>query len=424
MFERSDGMRTEKQIRSIVCIDLKSFYASCECVSRGLDPFQVSLAVVGRLDEAGSIVLAVSPALKRQGAKSRCRVYELASYENVQYVSCRMNHYLKVSQDILKIYLQYVSYEDLHIYSIDEVFIDVTSYLRLYRCDAYTLAKNMMCHILKETGIPSTCGIGPNLLLAKVALDIEAKKAPDGIAEWSFSDVETKLWSVSPLSKMWGIGKQLEKRLNKMGMYYVGDIANFPLSFLKREFGVIGEQLHAHSHGIDESDLHESYEINLPTIGGSQILMRDYYAYDIRTVLLEQVEEVMFRLRKKRLCCKVVHLAIGYSKSVKGGFSKRLKLSQATDLTQFVFEACLQLFEANYNGEPIRRIAISLGELSSRQETQLSLFEDVTKKQQLSYTMDEIRVKHGKNALLRAISYEDVGTARYRNTLMGGHKAE
>lgn len=416
-------MRAENNFRSILCIDLKSFYASCECVARGWDPFQVPLAVVGRLGEPGSIVLAASPALKRQGAKSRCRAYELASYQNVQVVPCRMSRYLKVSQDILKIYLKYVAYEDLHIYSIDEVFIDVTSYLRLYKCDAATLAKTMMCHILKETGIPSTCGIGPNLLLAKVALDVEAKHAPDGIVEWSFSDVETKLWSITPLSRMWGIGNRLEKRLNQLGMYCVGDIANYPLTFLKRELGVIGEQLYAHSHGIDESDLHEVYEPSLPTIGGSQILMRDYYAYDFKIVLLEQVEDVMFRLRKKKLCCEVVQLAVGYSQSVKGGFSKRMTLSQCTDLTDPVFEACLTLFEKHYQGKPIRRVSITLGQLTPRGKTQLSLFEDISKQQQLTYTMDEIRMKHGKNALLRAISYEEEGTARYRNTLMGGHNA-
>ncbi|MCU7197449.1 Y-family DNA polymerase [Turicibacter sanguinis] len=417
-------METKTRFRSILCIDLKSFYASCECVARGYDPFQVSLAVVGRIGESGSIVLAVSPALKRQGAKSRCRVYELEGYQNVWFVPCRMNHYLKVSQDILKIYLRYVSYEDLHIYSIDEVFIDITSYLRLYKCDAYTLAKQMMCDILKETGIPSTCGIGPNLLLAKVALDIEAKKAVNGIAQWSYTDVKTKLWPLTPLSKMWGIGIQLEKRLNRMGMYCVGDIAQYPLDFLKREFGVLGEQLYQHSHGIDESDLHDVYQSRYPTIGGGQVLMRDYYAYDIKTILLEQVEEVMFRLRKKNLYCEVVHLAIGYSKSVRGGFSRQTKLSQATDLTESVFEACLRLFEANYTGQPIRKVSISLGGLVERGQTQLSLFEDVTKKQRLSYAMDEIRIKHGKNALLRAISYEKGATGRYRNTLMGGHQAE
>lgn len=417
-------MEAKTRIRSILCIDLKSFYASCECVARGYDPFNVSLAVVGRVGEGGSIVLAASPALKKQGAKSRCRAYELEGYQNVLLVPCRMSHYLKVSQDILKIYLRYVSYEDLHIYSIDEVFIDITSYLRLYKCDAYTLAKQMMCEILKETGIPSTCGIGPNLLLAKLALDIEAKKAVDGIAQWSYEEVQTKLWPVTPLSKMWGIGPQLEKRLNRMGMYCVGDLANCPLDFLKREFGVLGEQLYQHSRGIDESDLHEVYHASSKTIGGSQILMRDYNACDIKTILLEQVEEVMFRLRKKNLYCDVVHLAIGYSKSVRGGFSKQVKLSQATDLTEPVFEACCAMFEANYKGMPIRKVSISLGGLVKRGQVQLSLFEDVTKKQQLSYAMDKIRIKHGKNALLRAISYEEGATGRYRNTLMGGHQAK
>lgn len=146
-------------------------------------------------------------------------------------VPCRMNYYLTVSEKILKIYLQYLAYEDLYIYSIDEVFIDVTGYLKLYRCSPSELAYQMMYDILKQTGIPSTCGVGPNLLLAKVALDTEAKVAPNGIAVWDFQDVPTKLWSIQPLSKMWGVGHQLEKRLNQLGIYCVGVLLSIPLNF-------------------------------------------------------------------------------------------------------------------------------------------------------------------------------------------------
>lgn len=413
-----------KDERFILCIDLKSFYASCECVARGLDPFHVPLAVVGRLEEARSIVLAISPALKRRGVQSRCRVYELQAYNDVMMVPSRMNYYLEMSQQILKIYLKYVAPEDLYIYSIDEVFIDVTGYLTLYQCTASELAFRMMGTILKETGIPSTCGIGPNLLLAKLALDIEAKSAPNGIARWKFSDVKTKLWPLQPLSKMWGIGSRLEKRLNQLGMYSVGDIANAPIDVLKHEFGVLGEQLYYHSHGKDESDLHEVYQTKSPSLGVGQTLQRDYYAYDIRTVLLEQVEEVMLRLRTKKYCCQMVHLSIGYSRQIGGGFSKRITLSQPTDLTESVFEACLMLFEKGYRGQPIRKVAIQVGQLSTRGQMQLSLFEDVTKRQQVTYAMDEIRLKYGKSALLRAISYQKEGTARYRNTLMGGHPTD
>lgn len=418
------GLKKSNKKRSIICIDLKSFYASCECVARGLDPFSVPLAVVGRIDEPGSIVLAASPALRERGAKSRCRVYELQAFKDIIMVPCRMNYYLTVSEHILKIYLQYVAYEDLYIYSIDEVFIDVTSYLNLYRCSPSELAYQMMCDILKQTGIPSTCGVGPNLLLAKVALDTEAKSAANGIAVWDFQDVPTKLWPIQPLSKMWGIGQKLEKRLNRLGIYCVGDLAQYPVEFLKREFGVLGEQLHQHSHGIDESDLHEVYDTKFPTLGVSQMLMRDYFAYDIRTILFEQVEEVMLRLRSKKLCCQTVSLGIGYSRSVGGGFTKRMTLDQPTDLSELVFETCITLFKQGYQGSPIRKVSISVGRLSERGQTQLSLFHDVTKQQQITYAMDEIRLKHGKNALLRAISYQEEGTARYRNTLMGGHKAD
>ena len=416
-------MEIKKSDRFILCIDLKSFYASCECVSKGWNPFDVLLAVVGRLNEPGSIVLAASPALKKLGAKSRCRAYELAAYPQAILVPCRMRYYLKISKQIVSIYLKYIAYEDLHVYSIDEAFLDVTHYLKMYQCSAYELAKRIMNDIVYQTGIPATCGIGPNLLLAKVALDTEAKQMADGIAQWTFEDVETKLWRIRPLSKMWGIGDRLEKRLNDLRIYEIDHIANTSITLLKREFGVLGEQLYAHSHGIDESEINESYSPKETTIGGGQVLMRDYYDYDLRTVLFEQIEEVMIRLHQRKLCCQTLHLSIGYSQEVKGGFSRQLKLEQPTDLTDIVFENCWRLFKTYYTGQPIRKVNIQLGQLCKRGQIQLNLFEDTHKKQQLAYAMDEIRLKHGKNSLLRAISYQEEGTACYRNTLMGGHRA-
>lgn len=416
-------MKIERSQRNIICIDLKSFYACCECVARGLDPFTTKLAVVGRLDEPGSIILAASPGLRAAGAKSRCRAYELQAFKDVIYAPARMRHYLEVSKAIVSVYLRYISVEDLHVYSIDEAFLDVTGYLQLYKCDDVTLAKRIMSDIVKETGVPSTCGIGPNLLLAKLALDNEAKKAPDGVAKWTYEDVPTKLWPITPLAEVWGIGAKMETSLNKMGIYCVGDIAHYPLEFLVKRFGVLGEELYRHSHGIDESRINQAYQPQSTSIGGSQVLMRDYFAHDIKTVILEQVEEVMMRLRRKKKMCLCISLSIGYSKKVGGGFSRQTTFSQPTDLTDVVFEACMGLFYQHYNGSPIRKIGIHVTKLCSGDQVQLNLFEDVTKKQKLAHAMDDIRLKHGKASLLRAVSFSEEGTARYRSTLLGGHKA-
>ena len=207
-------MNNNHQNRNIMCIDLKSFFAFVECVERGLDPYTTPL-IVCNPEQKGAITLAVTPYLKSQGIPGRVRVYDIP--KNITYVKVppRMSLYQKKSKEVISIYLKYVAKEDLHVYSIDECFLDVTNYLKMYNMTDYELALTILNDIKESTGLVGTAGIGPNMLLAKISMDIEAKHTKDNIAKWTYDDVKTKLWNIKPLSKMWGIGTNLENRLNK-----------------------------------------------------------------------------------------------------------------------------------------------------------------------------------------------------------------
>ena len=207
------SLMKEYQIkRNILCIDLKSFYASVECKLRNLDPFKTPLVVADKERGEGSIILAVTPYLKSLGIPSRLRIYELPKNIDVIFAKPRMQKYLEFSSKLIEIYLNYVSEDDLYIYSIDEAFLDLTSYLKYYQKSEYEISKMILCDIEKTLGLYATVGIGPNMLLSKLALDLEAKTSADFTAKWDYEMVSEKLWNITPLSKMWGIGSKMEKR--------------------------------------------------------------------------------------------------------------------------------------------------------------------------------------------------------------------
>jgi DNA polymerase V len=307
---------------------------------------------------------------------------------------------------------------------VDESFLDVTETLHLFAKDERELAKIIMEDIIQETGIPSACGIGPNMLLAKVSLDLEAKKNPDGIAFWRYEDVPEKLWPVTPLSEMWGIGRNLEEKLNEMGMFKIGDIAHYDLTKISSKLGIIGEELYSHSHGIDRSRIRQPYHIKSHNYSLGQTLFEDYY-YDIKQVMLEQIEELAMRIRMKRKVGRTIHLSVSYSRDMGGGgFSRQITLDEPTNLTSEIYEACLHLFYKYYDASPIRKLNISIGQLSEDGPTQLNLFEDRVREKELAYSIDGIRTKFGKKSLLRGVSYLNKSTSLRRTQLIGGHYSE
>lgn len=412
--------------RNIMCIDLKSFFASCECIDKGLDPFTTPLVVANKNQGNGAITLAVTPYLKKQGVKSRGRLYEIPN--NIKYIIAnpRMKLYSKMSKEVIKIYLDYVAEEDLHIYSIDECFLDVTDYLKLYKKNDYELAKDILKTIKNKLGLTATCGIGPNMLIAKLAMDIEAKKNTSFIAKWNYDDIKTKLWPLTPLSEMWGIGKNMERNLNKLKIYSIGDLANCNKNILKDKFGVMGEELWNHANGIDLSRIKDWKKIQKEySFSHSQVLFKDYYAKNIFVIIREMIEVLTTRLRKSNKECLVVGLGIGYSKNYSGGFYHNLKLDNPTDDEHIIFETCRLLFDRFYiDDAPIRKVSISLGRLREKKGVQLDIFnpiEDVIVNNNLNKTIDKLKDKFGKNSILKATSLLEDSTIKERNKKIGGH---
>lgn len=409
--------------RNILCIDLKSFFASVECVERNLDPFTTPLIVADPSRKGGAITLAVTPYMKTLGVPSRGRVFEIP--KNIKYITAppRMNLYVKKSKEVINCFLDFVSKEDMHVYSIDEAFLDVTDYLKLYKMDDVTLAKTIMARIKEKTGLTSTCGIGPNLLLAKVALDIESKHSPDFIAKWTYEDVKTKLWNITPLDEMWGIGSKTMKKLNDLGIYKVGDINKYSKDFYKKRFGVLGEELYLHANGIDNSNIKDDkYEIKNKSYGLSQILYKDYTPEEAILIIKEMCETICKRLRNNKKVCGVVGFGIGYSRSVGGGFYHSKKLSESTDNENVIFSVCKSIYDSYIEEEPIRKVSISLGKITDNNYVQLNLFEEVNETiNEIPIVVDEINKKFGDNAILKASSLLNYSTIKMRNKKMGGH---
>ena len=412
--------------RNFLCIDLKSFYASVECIDRGLDPFSYPLVVANPNQGNGAITLAVTPYLKQLGVASRGRLYEIP--KNIKYTIAkpRMNLYLEKSREVVEVYLKYVAKEDLHIYSIDECFLDVTDYLKMYGKSDYELALDILRDVKDTTGLYATCGIGPNMLLAKLSMDIDAKHNKDFIAKWTYDDIPDKLWPISPLSKVWGIGPRMEKNLNRLGIYSVYDLAHYDRNKLKAKFGVIGFELWNHANGIDLSRIDEDTQTIDKSYSHSQVLFKDYNGDNIKIIIREMVEVLGIRLHQNHKTCSLIGLGIGYSKSVGGGFYHQVKLSEPTDLERDILANALMIFDKFYEGLPIRKVSISCGSLQDKTGIQLNLFEkldEVREQEQVDAAILEIKNKYGKNALLKASSLLNDSTIRERNGKIGGHSA-
>ncbi len=307
--------------RTYVCIDLKSFYASVECVDRGLDPLTANLVVADPDRTEKTICLAITPSMKALGLSSRCRVFEIP--ESVDYVMAkpRMQRYMEASADIYSIYLRFVSPEDVHPYSIDECFIDATPYLSLYRTSAREFAVMLMEAVLAETGVRATAGVGPNLFLAKVALDITAKHARDCIGFLDQAEFERTIQTHRPITDIWNIGPGIARRLAKYAVYDLRGVCEMSEATLYREFGVNAEYLIDHAHGVEPctiADIH-AYEPSGHSLGNGQVLPCDYSFEEARDVLREMVDQLVLDLVEKRLVAESISLHVGYARDHEAG---------------------------------------------------------------------------------------------------------
>lgn len=408
----------------ILCIDMKSFYASCSAVMQGLDPLECHLAVVGNLSQPGSVVLAASPRMKKDfGIKTGSRLFEIPNDSRIVLEEAQMSMYLRISTEITRLFNRYVPKEAIHVYSVDESFIKIDGTHALWG-DAQTVAEKIKDEVFREFQLTCSIGIGPNMLLAKLCLDLEAKKT--GIAEWTYEDVPKKLWPVAPLREMWGIGRKVEKTLNSMGIFHVGGLAHCDLRLLEKKFGIMGTQLYYHAWGVDLSELGAPIMEGQISFGKSQILLRDYKKkLEIKYVILEICEEVARRARDEKKAGRTISLGISYSdKEFGGGFLRSHSIDEPTNVTMDLYRVCLQLFETYYTGKSVRQISIALSKVTDDNRIQLNLFEPrKVSEKKLGYTVDQIRHRYGAASLLRAVSYTEAGTARKRAALVGGHKA-
>ena len=489
-----------------LAIDLKSFYASVECVERGLDPLDTHLVVADEKRTEKTICLAVTPALKAYGIPGRVRLFEVMQKAEMinrerlrkngyhafsgasasakaletdaslqlQYLVAppQMAHYIQISMQIYQIYLRYVAPEDIHVYSIDEVFIDISSYLKMYHCTPRALAERMIKAVLRETGITATVGIGSNLYLAKVAMDIVAKHMPadqDGvrIAQLDEISYRKQLWDHQPLTDFWRIGNGYQKKLSDSYLYTMGDIARCSLQNedkLYRLFGVNAELLIDHAWGWEPCTIADikAYRPENHSISQGQVLSCPYSRSKARLIVKEMTDQLVLDLVEKGLAADQVTLTVGYDGASvpddyhgilqKDRYGKKIpkqahgsrKLEYTTDSFQEILKAVLELFDQITDEKlMVRRMyvvanhVIPAMEVPEERPVQLNLFEDATAIQQaqehrkmalerehrLQKTLLAIKGRYGKNAILKGMNFQEGATARERNGQVGGHRA-
>ncbi|WP_333594154.1 Y-family DNA polymerase [Anaerospora hongkongensis] len=412
--------------RSILCIDAKSFFASVEAVRRGLDPLEAYIAVVSDVSRAGAIVLASSPRVKSEyHIKTGNRLFEIPKRSPIMVVEPNMALYIDVNQAIQNIFRRFVTDEDLHVYSIDESLLDVTASHTLFG-PAEAIAEAILKMVKDELGLIVTIGIGDNPLLAKLALDNEAKKRPPWIAKWTYEMVPETVWKIQPLTAFWGISRGYDQKLKRMGIYTIEALAHANPLLLQKSLGVIGLQLYYHAWGLDASIISQKERPKSKSYSKNQILMRDYYLQaEILMIIKEMVGDVCARLRKHQEKCQEVYVGIGYSdRSLQLGFTARIKLIRPEHSTEIISEAARQEFSKRWQGEPVRSVNITVGKIVSQELEQLELFyEGEEKKHAMDRAVDDLRKRFGKKTIFYAGSMAG-GTFLERADYVGGHKGK
>ena len=495
--------------RIYISIDLKSFFASVECVERKLDPLNANLVVADISRTEKTICLAVSPALKSYGVPGRPRLFEVVSLVDklneeriknannyafngdsylkneldqnpnlkLSYIVARprMALYIKYSTKIYNIYLKYVSSDDIHVYSIDEVFIDVTSYLKIYKMSGHDLAMMIVKDILKETGITATVGISTNMYLAKVAMDIVAKKAPadkDGvrIAYLDEKKYRELLWDHLPLTDFWRIGKGYSKRLDEHGLHTMGDIARCSIeneSLLYEILGINAELLIDHAWGYEPCTISEikKYRPESNSLSNGQVLKEPYSFDDARIVIQEMADSMALSLVEKKSVTNQIVINVDYDASNINGFSSykgnlvydrynrkvpkwahgTFNLDEYTSSSKLITDGVLNVFDRCVDKKLfIRKLNLCVNNVVSKSKLkkhvkrmQLNLFDNYEildkQKEQVEQKLVregktqeafiKIKNKYGKNAVLKGVSYKDKATAKERNEQIGGHRA-
>ena len=407
-----------KQERTYLCIDGKSFYASVECAERGLNPFETNLVVADPSRGKNALCLAISPKMKALGVKNRCRLSDIPGNIKYEIALPRMSLYVDYCADIYALYLDYIAPEDIHVYSIDEAFLDITNYLHIYKMSAKEFAKFLMNEIADKLHVPTTAGIGTNLYLAKIALDLTAKKAKDHIGYLTEELFREQLWDHQPLTDFWGIAKGKAQRLSRYGIFTMRGIAEADQSLLYKSFGVDAELMIDHAWGRETclmSDI-KKYRSKSHSVSFSQILPRDYDYDEAAVVMAEMAIHGCLELYKRHVITSKVWIGIGYSRHEDYPAAQAsIKLKCPTQLSSIIEPAVKDKFrEVVARGVPIRNLAISFCDTRDEGCEGYDLFTDwekVDREKKVERTVLEVRDKYGKNAVLRAINLNKAGYA-------------
>lgn len=481
--------------KSYIAIDLKSFYASVECVERGLNPLTANLVVADSSRTEKTICLAVSPSLKKYGIPGRPRLFEVVQkvkeakameHIDIDYIVAkpRMALYMEYSTRIYDIYLKYVAHEDMHVYSVDEVFIDATSYLKTYKMTAYELAKKMIYDVLENTGITATAGIGTNMYLCKVAMDIVAKHMPADeqgvrIAELDEMSYRKMLWSHRPITDFWRVGRGYAQKLEEHGMFTMGDVARCSIGdkrdyynedLLYKLFGINAELLIDHAWGYEPTTIEtiKNYRPCTNSISSGQVLQQPYTWEKARLIVKEMTDLLVLDLVDKKVVTDQMVLTVGYDienladpdimkeyhgevtmdrygRKVPKHAHGTANLPMQTSSTRIIMEGVMGLYDRIVDKKLlVRRITVAANRIVPEdsvvdrvQYEQMDLFTDyeeleqqrkknnkeLEKEKSMQKAVIDIHKKYGKNAVLKGMNLEEGATTRDRNSQIGGHKA-
>ncbi len=410
--------------RRVAVIDLKSFYSSVECVCRHLDMFKTPLVCCDPYRSESSVVMSVTPYLKEvYGVPNVCRKRDLPKIKGMIFARPRMSYYLKMAAEVIRIFRKYVAEEDIHVYSVDESFLNLTPYLTLYQCSAEELVEKIKKDIYQTLGLIATAGIGDSLFLAKCALDQQGKKKAPYTATWTEKDSREKLWQIKKLTAIWGIANGTERHLKRIGVRTPKELGLADKNLLEEEFGVIGHQLHYLLNGHDESDIRSPYIPKEKSLHVGQTLIRDYKKEEAILLIKEMSDDLRKRLRQEDCLCRKIFLGIQFTHPY-GFFGKEVTLPVATNGRNLLEKGFLSLYSLvpNY---PIRQIYLAMNSLEKTKVIQGSLWaneQEEEKSLSLDYTLDSIQNLFGLNSVLRCSSLKKESTAKLRHEQIGGHR--
>ena len=417
--------------RQYLCVDQKSYYSTVECVERGLDPMTTNLVVADPERSENTICLAVSPSMKALGVKNRCRIKDIPSHIKHIVAQPRMQLYIDYAAEIYAVFLKYIAPEDIHVYSIDESFLDVTNYLKMYGMSAKELAARIIKDVKDTVGTICTCGIGTNLYLAKIALDIKAKHAVDFIGLLDEESYRSELWEHRPITDFWQIGEGKATRLRSRGITSMHDVAMASEDLLYNLFGIDAELLIDHAWGRESTTIADikAYRSKSKSLSSGQVLMRDYKYHEGEIIAKEMMDQLCLDMEAKKLATDSVSLSVGYSytQGVPGA-GGTAKLATETNLASMLVPAIETLYRRIVDPRfVIRRVCLSCNNVvEDIGVLQLNMFEDTTKQlrdKAIQETMLGIRAKYGKNSILKGVNFDPAATGRERNLQIGGHRS-